>query len=445
METEPLSEQFAAPFLNPGSFTTEIVIALISMVVLLVASALISGSEVAFFSLSPGDKQNLESTNSKASRMVLKLLSFPQQLLATILVANNLVNVGIVIISTYITVSVFNLAANPVLAFLIQIVVVTFLLLFFGEILPKIYASRYPYNFSRFISGPLNILSVMVRPVSHLLVRSTGFVHKHFGTKRQNLTLDDLSQALELASEDIPEDRNMLKGIVKFGFTEAREIMQSRVDIMAVGIETSYEELMNTVFESGYSRIPVYENSIDNIKGILYIKDLLPFLDKPENPNWQSLLRQPFYVPENKKISDLLSEFQSNKTHLAIVIDEYGGTSGLITLEDILEEIVGEISDESDDEEKSYRKIDENNYIFDGKILLNDFYKVLRIKDTIFDEIKGDADTLAGLLLELRGEIPELNDRISYKNFIFKVKAVDQRRIKLIHVTIVRKEEILEV
>jgi gliding motility-associated protein GldE len=421
-----------------------VIVAMASMVILLIASALISGSEVAFFSLSPADKQTLESSKSKSSRLVLKLLSLPQQLLATILVANNLVNVGIVILSTYITISIFNLTTSPILAFLIQIVTVTFLLLFFGEILPKVYANKRAYSFSKFMSGPLIFLSILLKPISKLLVRTTGFVHKHFGSRKPNLSMEDLSQALELASDDIPEDRNILKGIVKFGFIEAREIMQSRVDVTAADINIAYQELMQMVFESGYSRIPVYENSIDNIKGILYIKDLLPFLDNHETPNWQSLLRPPFYVPENKKISDLLSEFQSNKTHLAIVIDEYGGTSGLITMEDILEEIVGEISDESDDDEKPYRFIDDNNYIFEGKVLLNDFYKVLHIKDTIFDEIKGDADTLAGLLLELRGEIPELNDQISYKNFIFKVKAVDQRRIKLIHVTIVRKEEIVE-
>jgi len=318
------------------------------------------------------------------------------------------------------------------------------LLLFFGEILPKVYANRYAYNFSKFMSPPLNFLSIVLNPLSAILVNSTGFVHKHFHAKKQNLSMDDLSQALALTSNDIPEDRSILKGIVKFGFIEASEIMQARVDILAVDMQTPYKELLKTVFDSGYSRIPVYGNSIDDIKGILYIKDLLPYLDNGDDTNWVNLLRPPFYVPENKKINDLLSEFQSNKTHLAIVIDEYGGTSGLITLEDILEEIVGEISDESDDDEKQYREIDENNYIFDGKILLNDFYKILHIKDTVFDEIKGDADTLAGLLLELRGEIPALNDQISYKNFIFKVKGVDQRRIKLIHVTIVRKEEIFE-
>jgi putative hemolysin len=442
LETEPSPEYLSILNITLQPISAGVVIAILVMLLLLVISALVSGSEVAFFSLSPNDKKDLESRESRKGKLVLKHLNNPEYLLATILVANNLVNVGVVMISTYIMNALFDFSQAVVLGLFIQVIVITFLLLLFGEILPKIYANNNSLDFSRFMSGPLQFAGSLLRPVSSPLARSTRFVNKRFA-KKQNLSIDDLTQALELASNDIPEDRKILKGIVKFGNIEVKEIMCSRIDIFAVSSGISYRELMKVVQDSGYSRIPVYEKSLDDIIGILYIKDLLPFIDQKDFA-WESLIRVPFYVPENKKISDLLSEFQASKTHLAMVIDEYGGTSGLISMEDILEEIVGEISDESDEEELEYTKIDENNYLFQAKILLNDFYKVLSIKDDILDDVKGDAETLAGLLLELRGEFPRIGDQISYKNFIFKVKEVDQRRIKLIHVTIIKKDEITE-
>lgn len=421
------------------------VVLLLVLVLMLLASALISGSEVAFFALNPLDKRNIATENTRRSKLVLKLLEIPDQLLATILVANNLVNISIVILSSYIMGTLFVFSGNQNLQFVMEVVIVTFLLLLFGEIIPKVYANRFAPSFSRFMAEPLALMNTLFKPISFFLVHSTQLVNRRFARKKQNLSIDDLSHALELTSKDIPEDREILKGIVKFGHIEVKEIMCPRLDILAVDLSISFSELMKVVFDSGFSRIPVYNGSPDDIRGILYIKDLLPYLNKTGDFNWQQLIRPPYYVPENKKINDLLTEFQANKTHMALAIDEYGGTSGLITMEDILEEIVGEISDESDEEELPYRQIDNNNYMFDAKILLNDFYKILNIKDdTFFDEIKGEADTLAGLILEVRGEIPKQNDLVSYKNFTFRVNAVDKRRIKEIHVSIVNKDEIIE-
>ena len=437
METEPYYSVISSNIgitLNPISF--DVLIAFVVVLFLLISSALVSGSEVAYFSLSPAELNKLRRSKIKIDQSVIRLLGIPDRLLATILVANNFINISIVIISAFITSKLFNFSGPPALGFIIQVVIITSLLLFFGEILPKIYASRYAVKFSKLMAKPLDISEKIFRPVNSFLIYSTSIVNKKFTQKRKNISIAELSDALELTQHDISEDRRILKGIVKFGNIYVKEIMKSRVDVVSIDIITKFKDLMSIINDSGYSRIPVYENTFDNIKGILYIKDLLPYIQKSGFFKWQSLIRPPYYIPESKKINDLLKEFQVNKIHMAIVIDEYGGSSGIVTLENILEAIIGPVEDEYDDEESIYTKISENQYIVEGKILLNDFYKILNVNENIFNDIKGDADTLAGLILELRGEIPEKDEKISYKKFIFKVISVDKRRIIKIHVTV---------
>jgi putative hemolysin len=418
---------------NPFGFN--LVIAIVAIMVLLILSALVSGAEAAFFSLSPAEIDKIRNTKSRQNHTIEKLLNMPEKLLATILVTNNLFNIGIIVISAYVSTTLFDFSLAPILGFIIEVVAITLLIVFFGEILPKIYAIRYSGKVARFMSIPLEITEKVCQPLNFLLIRSTAWIQQKFSLQGKVISMDDLSDALDLTEHGITEDKKILEGIVKFGNTDAREIMTPRVDVVGVQTRLRFRKLLNHIIESGYSRIPVYNQDMDNIKGILYIKDLLPFLDKPDSFNWQSLLRPAYYIPENKKIDDLLKEFQASKIHMAVVIDEYGGTLGIITLEDILEEIVGEIADESDNEEVSYIKLDESNYLFEGKTLLNDFYKVFNVQEEIFDEIKGEADTLAGLILELKGELPKKNDIIPCKGFDFTIKSVDQRRIKQIQVT----------
>ena len=420
--------------MNP--LTWDLLVALIAMIVLLVLSALASGAEAAFFSLSPSEVNRFRNSRSKTSQIIIKLLEMPESLLATILVINNLWNIGIIIISAYLTDALFNFTNARILGFIVQVVVITFIIVFFGEILPKIYAIRFAQNVVRFMAVPLDICEKIFRPVSFLLTNTTAVFQRKFLRQGKNISMGDLSDALDLTEHGITEDKRILEGIVKFGNMDVREIMTPRVDVLGIGIQTRFKKLIAHVIESGYSRIPVFSQDLDNIKGVLYIKDLLPFLGKPDSFNWQSLMRPPYYVPETKKINDLLKEFQTSKIHMAVVIDEYGGTSGIITLEDILEEIVGEISDESDNEELFYVKIDENNYLFEGKILLNDFFKILNLDEEIFDDVKGEAETLAGLILELKGELPRKNETIPCKGYLFSIKSVDQRRIKQIQVTL---------
>ncbi len=437
METEPYhSAIFASIGITIKPISLEDFIALLVILLLLVSSALVSGSEVAYFSLSPADINKLKKSKAKRDQEVIKLLGIPERLLATILVANNFINVSIVIISAFVTTSLFDFTEYPTFGIFIQIVVITFLLLFFGEILPKVYAGRYAVKFSKLMVKPLEISEKIFRPVNSFLIYSTSIVNKKFAQKRKNISIEELSDALAITEDNITEDKRILKGIVKFGNIEVKEIMKSRVDVICIEITKKFKKLVSVIVDSGYSRIPVFDKTFDNIKGILYIKDLLAHIHKSNSFKWQTLIRPPYFIPESKKINNLLKEFQKTKIHMAIVIDEYGGSSGIITLEDILEEIVGEITDESDDEETNYTRIDKNNYIVDGKMLLNDFYKILNIDESIFDDIKGDADTLAGLFLELRGEIPKKSDKISYKNFIFKIISVDNRRIKRIHVAV---------
>lgn len=410
-------------------------IGLTVIVILLISSALVSGSEVAFFSLSPANLDNLKTKNTKKGNEVLNLLKKPEHLLATILITNNFVNVGIIVLSSFLTDSMINFSDTPAwVPFLFTIVIVTFLLLLFGEIIPKVYAAKYSETFSLLMSVPLSFLNILFKPISFLLVSSTSLVNKRLMKRKPEISLDDLSNAIDLAENEIKENKKILEGIVSYGSIDASEIMKPRVDVIAFDISTSYSKLIERIKKHNYSRIPVFVETFDNVKGILYIKDLLPHYHKTTF-HWQSLLRPPYFVPESKKINDLLLDFQSKKIHMAIVIDEYGGTSGIVTLEDVLEEIVGEIGDEFDEPDLFFKKIDDFNYIFEGKTLLNDFFKILELEDNQFDEIKGDADTLAGLILELEGEIPSAGVAVNYKNFVFKVISSDTRRIKQIKVT----------
>ncbi len=415
--------------------STGVIAGLLVIIILLIGSALISASEAAFFSLNPSDKNKLKNTKGKSAERVISLLSKPEKLLATILITNNFINVGIVIISTFVTVNILDFAEEPVLSFIIQVVVVTFLILLFGEIIPKLFANQVAFKFSQLMSYPLHILNKLMTPLSLVLVRSTNLINRKLKIKAENISMTVLSDALDLTTGVVPSERNILKSIVKFSNINVSDIMKPRMDVVAIETEKKLKEVIVIINDSGYSRIPVYKDTLDNIIGILYVKDLIPYIDKTENFNWTSLIRPSYFVPGTKKINALLQEFREKKIHLAIVVDEYGGTDGIVTLEDILEEIVGEITDETDEIETLYVKIDENNYIFDAKVLLIDFYKVLQIQDDIFENIRGDADTLAGLILELKGEIPVVNEKLKAEGFLFTIVSADKRRIKKVKVT----------
>lgn len=426
-----------------NTFDFSIVIAFLIMLLLLVSSALVSGSEVAFFSLSPSDKEDLLKGKSKTETRVVELLSEPKKLLANILIANNFINIAIVVISTYIVGNLFVFSAEEKLwEILITVVGVTFLILLVGEVIPKVYAANNSLFLAKFMSGPLLIIGRIVFPLSAILVKSTSFIDKRIKKKGTDISVNDLENALEITEiEDVTEDdKKILEGIVKFGNTDVKQIMKSRVDVVAFDRAEPFDSLINQILESGYSRIPIYEDSFDNVVGILYVKDLLPYLMEKDF-EWTSLLRDPLFVPEMKKIDDLLKQFQEQKVHMAIVVDEYGGTSGIVTLEDIIEEIIGDITDEFDDDDITYTKIDDKNYVFEGKISLVDLYKVLDIEGSIFEENKGESDTLAGFLIELSGKILRKNEKINFDNYTFIVEAADKRRIKQIKVTIHDQQE----
>lgn len=437
MDDEPYHEVLISALdFTVKPFTLNLGIALFVIVILLITSALISGSEAAFFSLSPSEINRIRNSNSKINKTIAKLLDLPERLLATILVTNNLVNIGIIIISTYFIGSLFDFSQSKAVGFIIEVIAITAMIVFFGEILPKIYAIRFSVRFAGFMALHLDLLEHIFRPVNYLLINSTSFVNRRLASRRRNISMDELSNALDLTKEGITEEKKILKGIVKFGNIDVKEIMTSRVDVLGVDIKLRIKPLIEMIVDSGYSRIPVYRQDLDNISGILYIKDLLPHLGKSGSFNWQSLIRPPYYVPESKKIRELLKEFQTNKIHMAVVVDEYGGTSGIITLEDILEEIVGEITDESDDDQVYFVKVDEDNYLFEAKILLHDFCKILNVDEDVFSDIKGEAETLAGLVLEIKNELPKKNEVIPCKNYLFTIKSVDQRRIKQVLVTL---------
>ncbi len=377
--------------LLPLTFGTSISIFI--LFILLCCSALLSGSEVAFFSLSPSDLKELETSEHKSNKYIIRHLSKPEQLLATILIGNNFVNVGIVILSAYISDSLFVFGNPQWVKFVFEVIGITAIILFFGEILPKVYAAKFSRRFAEIMAYPILILKNILSPLSFVLVSSSDIVNKRVN-KKTSISLDDISQALELTSEEITDEKEILEGIVKFGNISAEEIMTARVDVIDIDITSGFNKVLSVIVESGYSRIPVFENTPDNVKGVLYVKDLLSHIDKSDDFEWQKLIRPPYFIPENKKINDLLEEFQQNKIHLAIVVDEYGGTSGIVSLDDILEEILGEISDEMDDEESFFTKQPDGSYIFEGKTLLNDFHKVTNTLETTFEKIRGDAETI---------------------------------------------------
>jgi len=424
--------------INFQPFSSTALVCIIIIIVLLIISALISGSEVAYFSLSPTEKEKIKIGKDKYSALIKKNMENPEKLLATILVANNFVNIGIVILSTYINLLLFDFSNAPTLEFIFQVIIITFLLLLFGEIIPKLYANRYSIKMARIMSAPLYVLMKIFNPINVLLISSSSFITaKGKNVLKESLSLNELSQALEMTKEDeISDEKKMLEGIVTFGNKSAVEIMRSRVDVTTLDLKDSFDKVIRLINECNYSRIPVCSGSFDNIRGILYTKDILPHLHKDKNFRWQSIIRSPFYVPETKKIDDLLAEFQKNKVHLAIVVDEYGGCSGIVTMEDILEEIVGNRIDESDEIEHYSRKISNTRYYFDGKILLNDFYRITGCNPHVFDQYKGEAETLAGLILELKSEMPHINEKFRCENFTFYIESVDFRRIRKIKVEI---------
>lgn len=418
----------------------KVFIGFLILIILLIGSAMTSASEVAYFSFKPEDIENFKSGKDKKSKTVLKLYNNPEKLLSTVLVANNSINIAIVLLAAYLSSSIFDFSPEPVLGFIINIIVITFILLFFGEVMPKVYASRNQIATALFMAYPLTVLEKVFRPVTSLLLFSSSFVKRRTGTRRSNISMDDLSDALDLTSDDYTEDEKILKGIVNFGNTNVSAIMCSRIDVTAIDIKSGFDKIVPIIISSGFSRLPVYSGSFDTVKGILYAKDVLPYTNNPGSFKWQALLRPPYFVPETKKINDLLKEFQTKKMHMAVVIDEYGGTSGIVTLEDILEEIVGDITDESDDVQLLFRKLDDKTYIFEARISLNDFCKVVEVEEDSFEEVRGESETLAGLILELTGEIPQKDQIIKYGDFIFRIESADKRRIKEIRVEINRND-----
>ncbi len=435
MDPEPtiISILLSAAFLSKA-------LSIVILFLLLILSALISGAEVAFFSLSQTDLNRASESKSSKEKAVVALLERPKRLLATILVSNNFINILIVLIFAYIGDFLFAEIASSLLKFLIEVVLVTFLILLFGEVLPKLYASRNSLKFAAIIVYPFKLLVSLLSFISFPLLGLTNFIEKHLGKQKSSLSVEKLSQALGLTSNETTtkDDQKILQGIVSFGNTETGQIMTPRIDIFALSKEESYENVVAKIVNEGFSRNPVYDENIDEIIGVLYAKDLLPYIDV-KNFEWQKLIREPYFVPENKKLDDLLKEFQEKKNHLAIVVDEYGGTSGIVTLEDVIEEIVGDISDEYDQDDAPYSMIDENNYLFDGKINLKDFYKILEIEDTyLFEENKGESETLAGFILEIHGRFPRKQEIITFFEYAFKVELMERKRIKQVKITIDR-------
>ena len=405
---------------------------------LLVVSGFTSGSEIAFFSLSPSDIDEVDLERTPTDKNIRMLREDSERTLATILITNNFVNVTIIMLCNFVFGSMVHFGPKAYwLEFLSITIILTFLLLLFGEIMPKVYSRQEPLRFCRRTVGGILVLRKIFWPLESLLIHSGVIAEKIVQKEKHLLSVDDLEQALELTDkEEIKDEQSILQGIIRFGDETAKEVMTSRQDIVDLDIRSSFTDVLKCIVENNYSRIPVYQNNTDNIRGVLYIKDLLPHLSKPASFRWQSLIRPPYFVPETKKIDDLLREFQENRVHIAIVVDEFGGTSGLVTLEDILEEIVGEINDEYDEEEKNYSKLNYNTYIFEGKTLLSDFCKILNIGDEEFSEVEGDADTLAGLLLEIKGDFPSVYEKLNYKNYSFEIMELEDRRISKVKVIV---------
>lgn len=419
--------------------------AILIIIALLICSAAVSASEIAFFSLTPGQLKEVRGAKSGSLLLIKQLLVRPKRLLATILISNNFANIGIVIISTYVSSQLFDFSTTPILGFVIQVIVITSLILLVGEIMPKVYATQYAMNIALAMAGTIHFLLRLFYPLSSVLVSSSYIIDKRLSKRKYPLLMSDLSDAVDITSDasTSEENRKMLKSIARFGDLAAGEIMKSRTDVTAIDTDAGFGEVMRIIRESGYSRIPVYKDTFDTITGLLYIKDLLRYSGQDDTFGWQTLLRPVFFVPESKRINDLLTEFQQKKIHLAVVVDEYGGTSGIITLEDIIEEIVGEINDEFDSESDTipFVKVDERTYVFEGKTTLNDFCKIVNVDDEIFDPVKGEADTLAGLVLELAGKIPVAQECVSFAAYTFCVEAADKRRVKRVRVSLPEKKE----
>ena len=415
--------------------TISAIIAIVLAGLLLLVSGFASASEIAFFSLSPSDLNAIDEKKHPSDEKISKLLEDTERLLATILITNNFVNVTIIMLCNFFFMSVFEFH-SPIAEFLILTVILTFLLLLFGEIMPKIYSAQKTLAFCRFSAPGIWMFRSLFYPVASMLVRSTSFLNKHFARKNHNISVDELSHALELTDKaELKEENNILEGIIRFGGETAKEVMTSRLDVVDLDIRTPFKDVLQCIIENAYSRIPIYSENRDNIKGILYIKDLLPHLNKVDF-RWQSLIRPAYFVPETKMIDDLLRDFQANKIHIAIVVDEFGGTSGIVTMEDIIEEIVGEIHDEYDDEERTYAVLNDHTWVFEAKTQLTDFYKITKVDEEVFDEVAGDSDTLAGLLLELKGEFPALHEKVTYDHYEFEVLEMDNRRILKVKFTI---------
>ncbi len=429
-----LTDIFNGITVNSPSFSA--ILAIVAAGLLLLASGFASASEIAFFSLSPSDLSDIEEQKHPSDEKISNLLDNSESLLATVLITNNFVNVTIIMLCNFFFMNVF-VFHSVIAEFVILTVVLTFLLLLFGEIMPKIYSTQKTLKFCRFAAPGIYFLRKVFKPLSFLLVRSTAFLNKYFSRKRHNISVDELSQAFDLTDKaELKEENNILEGIIRFGGETAKEVMTSRLDVFDLDIHTPFKEVMKCIIDNSYSRIPVYADTRDNIKGVLYIKDLLPYLTKGENFRWQSLIRPAYFVPETKMIDDLLRDFQTNKIHIAIVVDEFGGTSGIVTMEDIIEEIVGEIHDEYDDEEHVFTMINDHTWIFEAKTLLTDFFKITKADEDDFEKVWGEADTLAGLLLEIKGEFPKLNEVVTYDHYEFEVLEMDNRRILKVKFTI---------
>jgi putative hemolysin len=419
------------------SLDTNLVFGFVAIFALLFCSALVSGAEVALFSLSQKDIDDTLQEHPSKGKIISELLEKPKKLLATLLVANNFINIGVVILFSYVGHNIFSAINSPILKFILEVIVVTFLILLFGEVLPKVYASRNNIKFAKSIAYPIAGLDKLLSPISLPMRKVTIYLHNKLGKQKTNFSVDQLSQALELtdSEETSTEEQKILEGIVTFGNTDTKQVMSPRMDIFALEIDESFASINSKIIEKGFSRIPVYRDNIDQIEGVLFVKDLLPHINKEEF-DWKTLLREPFFVPENKKIDNLLKDFQSMKSHLAIVVDEYGGTSGLVSLEDIIEEIVGDISDEFDGDNSNYSKIDDKNYLFEGKINLKDFYRVIDVDEELFETKKGEAETLAGFILEILGNFPKKDQKIAFENCLFSIETVDKKRVKQIKVTL---------
>nr|WP_294925173.1 gliding motility-associated protein GldE [uncultured Flavobacterium sp.] len=425
------------PSLFFAATDTNLIIGFVGIFILIFLSAIVSGAEVAFFSLSQKDIDDTLQENNPKGKIISNLLDKPKKLLATLLVANNFLNIGVVILFSFIGRNIFENINSASLKFILEVIVVTFLILLFGEVLPKVYASRNNIKFAKRVAYPIAFLNKLLSPVSLPMRAVTLYLYNKLGKQKTNFSVDQLSQALELTDSEgtSSEEQKILEGIVSFGNTDTRQVMSPRIDIFGLEISESFKAIYPKIIEKGFSRIPVYRDNIDQIEGVLFVKDLLPHIDKEEF-DWTSLIRKAFFVPENKKLDNLLKDFQTLKSHLAIVVDEYGGTSGLVSLEDVIEEIVGDISDEFDDEYLNFSQIDDKNYLFEGKINMKDFYRIIDVDEDVFESHKGEAETLAGFILEILGNFPKKDQKITFENCVFTIEAVDKKRVKQIKVTI---------